>query len=421
VSEPWPAPTAERPVDGEAVLPGSKSQTNRALLLAALSTGPATIHRPLRSRDTLLMVAGLRVLGTRIDDADGGAWRVTPRPLRGGGRVDVGNAGTVMRFLPPVATLAEGIVAFDGDSRARDRPLAEVIGALRALGADIRAEGARLPLVVHGRGWLQGGRVTIDASQSSQFVSGLLLAAPRFADGLELRHQGGRVPSAPHVAMTVAMLHEAGAIVEHVEAHVWRVEPGPLAPVERTIEPDLSNAAPFLAAALATGGTVTVPGWPENGLQPGPAILGVLSGMGGRWEAAESGITFSGDGEVHGIDVDLSDLPELATTVAALAVLADGPSHLRGLAHLRGHETDRLAALASELTGLGGHVTETDDGLLVQPAPLHGGLFRTSDDHRLATAAAVIGLRVPGVLVEDVATTAKTLPGFPERWLGLVG
>ena len=420
MSDAWPAPTADRPVSGAVRLPGSKSHTNRALVLAALSSGPSTVLRPLRSRDTELMAGGLRAMGVRIEETADGGWRVEPRPLTGGGRIDVGNAGTVLRFLPPVATLAEGSVAFDGDERARERPVGQVLGGLRSLGAAIESDDDRLPFVVHGRGWLQGGRITIDASRSSQFVSALLLAAPRYADGIELRHDGAPMPSAPHVAMTVAMLRESGAIVEHAEADAWRVEPGPLAPRDRAIEPDLSNAAPFLAAALVTGGRVSVPGWPLESLQPGAAILDVLVRMGARWEQTEAGVDVIGTGELTGVDVDLSHLPELVPTVAALAVLAEGPTRIRGVAHLRGHETDRLAALTAELSALGARVAETPDGLAIRPGALHGGLFRTYADHRLATAAAVIGLRVPGVLVEDVATTAKTLPGFTELWAGLL-
>jgi 3-phosphoshikimate 1-carboxyvinyltransferase len=421
VSDPWPAPTADRPVEGTVTLPGSKSHTNRALVLAALSGGPSTVHRPLRSRDTLLMADGLRAMGVEVGDGPDGAWQVQPQRLRGGSAVDVGNAGTVLRFLPPVAALAEGSVAFDGDPRARERPVGQVLEALRGLGAGVDSAGDHLPFVVHGRGWLQGGRITIDASRSSQFVSALLLTAPRFADGLELRHVGPPMPSAPHVAMTVAMLREAGAIVAHLEPDAWRVEPGPLRPLDRVIEPDLSNAAPFLAAALVTGGRVRVPGWPVEGLQPGAAILDVLVRMGARWQSVEGAVDVVGTGEIHGVDVDLSHLPELVTTVAALAALADGPSRIRGVAHLRGHETDRLAALTAELSGLGAHVAETPDGLVLRPGELHGGLFHTYADHRLATAAAVVGLRVPGVLVEDIETTAKTLPGFTGLWSGLLG
>lgn len=417
----WPAPTADGPVSATVALPGSKSQTNRALLLAALSREPAQIVAPLRSRDTDLMVAGLRALGCRIDEV-GDDWEVQPGPLRGPASVDVGNAGTVMRFLLPVASLADGPVAFDGDPRSRERPLAPVIRALRDLSVEVEAENDRLPLTVRGRGWVLGGSVEIDASASSQFVSALLLAAPRFADALEVRHRGpGRVPSGAHIDMTVAMLRGAGAVVEHVEEATWRVEPGPLQIGRHVIEPDLSNAAAFLAAAVVTGGSVTVIGWPVVTTQAGDALRSLLPQLGAHVELHDDGLTVTGPGRVHGADLDLSDVGELAPVLAAVAALAAEPSRLRGIGHLRHHETDRLAALSREIGNLGGDVRETADGLEIRPAALHGGRFATYDDHRLATAAAVIGLCVDGVEVEDVGTTAKTLPTFVDLWSAMLG
>ncbi len=418
---PWPAPVASAPVDATVAVPGSKSLTNRALVLAALSQTTSDLRRPLRSRDTTLMVDGLRAMGVGIDDS-GDDWQVTPRRLRGPATVDVGLAGTVMRFLPPLATLATGDVSFDGDPRARERPVQPVLDALGALGADITSASGRLPLTVHGRGWLLGGSVAMDATQSSQMVSALLLAAPGFANGIEVQHTGRRLPSAPHIAMTVDLLRGAGAIVEHADTNSWRVEPGPLHLGTLTIEPDLSNAAPFLAAALVTGGSVTVEGWPATTTQPGDHLLTLLRAMGAtvRHDEDEDAVTVSGDGEIRGIEVDLHDAPELFTTVAALAALAHSSSRLTGVAHVRTHETDRIAALCKEINGLGGDVIELPDGLSIEPKPLHGGLFATYDDHRLATAAALIGLRVPGVEVENVETTAKTLPGFVGLWTGML-
>lgn len=403
------------------VVPGSKSVTNRALILAALADSPTLLRGPLRSRDTLLMAAGLQAMGTRIEERGRDDWQVTPGRLTGPADIDVGNAGTVMRFLPPVAALADGDVHFDGDPRARQRPLAPVVDGLRALGADVTTETGGLPLTVHGRGWLLGGSVSLDASLSSQFVSALLLAAPRFADGVEVRHMGSRLPSGLHIEMTVEMLRAAGAIVEHAETYAWRVEPGPLHLGSLRIEPDLSNAAPFLAAAVVTGGCVTVPGWPLRTTQAGDALRGLLEEVGARCDLGPNGLTVTGPGVVTGLDADLGQVGELAPVVAAVCALADGPSVLRGISHLRHHETDRLAALSREITALGGDVTETEDGLLIRPRPLHGGVFATYDDHRLATAAAVLGLCVPGVEVEDVATTAKTLPGFVDLWAGMLG
>lgn len=422
----WSAPCAHAPVDARVAVPGSKSVTNRALVLAALAAGPGLLRRPLRSRDTLLMARALRAMGVRIEEDPGPdgkdeIWRVVPAGLHGPATVDVGNAGTVMRFLPPVATLADGPVRFDGDPRSYERPLHGVIDALRALGARIEDDArGRLPMTVHGTGSLTGGGVEIDASSSSQFVSALLLSGARFDEGVEVRHTGDSLPSVPHIRMTVEMLREAGAQVEAPEdggrPDVWRVAPGALRDRDLVVEPDLSNAQPFLAAALVTGGSVTVPDWPEHTAQPGDALRRIFTEMGGSCELDERGLTFTGGGRVRGIDVDLSDVGELTPGIAAVAALADSESVLRGVGHLRLHETDRLAALTKEINGLGGDVTETEDGLRIRPRPLHGGVFHTYDDHRLATAGALLGLAVEGVGVENIATTGKTLPGFPELW-----
>ncbi|MFD7920169.1 3-phosphoshikimate 1-carboxyvinyltransferase [Streptomyces sp. NPDC059740] len=429
-SDLWPAPSATGAVDAVVTVPGSKSVTNRALVLAALSSEPGWLRRPLRSRDTLLMAEALRTLGVGIDegvgpDGTGEAWRVLPAGLHGPATVDVGNAGTVMRFLPPVAALAHGPVRFDGDPRSYERPLGGVITALRDLGVRIDDDDrGALPMTVHGTGAVDGGRVEVDASSSSQFVSALLLSAPRFNQGVEVRHVGSTLPSMPHIRMTVDMLRSVGAQVSTPqsggEPNVWRVTPGALLGRDLVIEPDLSNAQPFLAAALVTGGRVTIPDWPERTTQPGDALREIFTGMGGSCELTDAGLTFTGSGRIHGIDVDLGEVGELTPGIAAVAALADSPSTLRGVAHLRLHETDRLAALTKELNGLGGDVTETADGLHIRPRPLHGGVFHTYDDHRLATAAAILGLAVPGVEVENVATTAKTLPDFPGLWTAML-
>ncbi|MFE7585951.1 3-phosphoshikimate 1-carboxyvinyltransferase [Streptomyces gardneri] len=427
----WPAPYARGAVDATVTVPGSKSVTNRGLVLAALAAEPGWLRRPLRSRDTLLMAEALRTLGVKIEegvgpDGTGEAWRIIPSPLRGPATVDVGNAGTVMRFLPPVAALADGPVRFDGDPRSHERPLHGVIDALRALGARIDDDGrGALPLTVHGAGGLDGGTVEIDASSSSQFVSALLLSAPRFNQGVEVRHVGAKLPSLPHIRMTVDMLRAVGAQVDEPEhggePNVWRVAPSALRGRDLVVEPDLSNAQPFLAAALVTGGRVTVPDWPERTTQPGDELRRIFTEMGGSCELTEAGLTFTGTGRIHGIDVDLGEVGELTPGIAAVAALADSPSTLRGVAHLRLHETDRLAALTKEINELGGDVTETEDGLRINPRPLHGGVFHTYHDHRMATAGAIIGLAVEGVEIEDVATTAKTLPDFPGMWTEMLG
>jgi 3-phosphoshikimate 1-carboxyvinyltransferase len=422
----WPAPVATGPVAATVALPGSKSLTNRYLVLAALAAEPSRLRAPLRSRDTMLMAAALAALGTEIADAPasgsfGDDWLVSPAPLRGSATIDTGLAGTVMRFLPPVAALATGDVAFDGDPRARERPMGPIVASLRALGVDVDDGGTgRLPFTVRGKGGVRGGTVGIDASASSQFVSALLLAGARFDEGLTLRHEGPPIPSEPHVTMTVEALRDVGVVVDEPGDDVWRVEPGRIGGLDVMVEPDLSNAAPFVAAAAVTDGEVRIPGWPQYTTQAGDALRDLLDQMGADVSLDRDGLTVRGTGELYGIDADLNAAGELTPVMAALAALAESPSHLRGIAHLRGHETDRLKALATELNRLGGDVTETDDGLVVRPRKLHGGTFGTYDDHRLATAAAVLGLRVPGVVVENVGTTAKTLPGFTDLWTGML-
>ncbi len=436
----WPSPAADGPVSARVRLPASKSITNRALVLAALSDGPdrvSVIANPLRARDTMLAAAALRALGAGIDEENTEsrtAWRVTPgQPAPGSAvSVDVGNAGTVMRFLPGLAALTSAVVAFDGDARARQRPVGPILAALRQLGAHIQDGGrAAVPFTVHGRGAVRGGTVVLDASGSSQLVSGLLLSAPRFDEGIEIRHEGAPVPSAPHIAMTVRMLRAAGAdVAERVSGpgarpDAWRVRPGRLALGAVTVEPDLSNAGPFLAAALVTGGTVTIADWPRDSLQAAGAILDVLARMGARYEVGADGLTIAGTGRIRGITADLRDVNELAPVLTAVAAVAESPSVFTGLAHTRTHETDRLAALAKEINALGGDITELPDGLQIRPRPLRaeaaGGPFGSYDDHRMVMAAAVLGLAVPGIRVAGADTVAKTFPDFMEVWAAMLG
>lgn len=420
---PWRAPVAAAPLSAVLSLPGSKSLTNRELVLAALASGPSLLRAPLHSRDTALMVEALRTLGTSIVEVPGeGAFGpdllVTPGEL-GGGSIDCGLAGTVMRFLPPVAALALGPVAFDGDEAARKRPMRTTIASLRALGIDVSDDGrGALPFSLYGTGSIGGGELEIDASASSQFVSGLLIAAARFDDGLRLRHTGATLPSLPHIEMTIACLAARGVMVESPEPGLWIVPPGEISALDVDIEPDLSNAGPFLAAALVAGGSVTVQGWPEHTTQVGARMADILRDMGGRVTRGAGSLTVEGGRGIHGIALDGAS--ELAPTIAALAALAGSETVLTGIAHLRGHETDRLAALVTEINGLGGDATETDDGLVIRPAPLRGGPWRAYDDHRLATAGALVGLAVPGVEVDDIGTTAKTLPQFPELWAAML-
>ena len=383
------------------------------------------------------MVAGLRGLGVRIDEStapDGHLiWTVTPQPLRGPVSIDVGNAGTVMRFLPPVAALAQGLVHFDGDPRSHERPLGPVIAALEALGTSIEHGGKyRLPITInggatHSQPAIRGGVVEIDASSSSQFLSALMLIGPATREGITVRHVGSSLPSMPHIEMTVQMLRSFGATVsEPIEGtYEWKISAGGLVGQDLTIEPDLSNAAPFLSIAMVCGGSVTIKDWPSQTTQPGDQLREILTRMGGVVTHTQRGntsdLTVTSSDHIRGIDIDLHDVGELTPAIAALAALADSPSSLRGIAHLRLHETDRLTALTTEINRLGGSVREEESALHITPAPLHGGEFHTYDDHRLATAGAVIGLVTEGVSVENIETTRKTLPNFASMWSELVG
>jgi len=422
---PWPAPTVSGPVAGSVTVPGSKSQSNRALLLAALSGGDCVVAGAAASRDTSLMVGALCALGIPVLGVGERIEVGAHHGLRGDTEVGVGLAGTVMRFVPPAAVLADGPVRFDGDPRARERPMGPVLDALRALGAQVETHGVgdALPFTLHGTGGLPGGEVVLDASGSSQFVSGLLLSGATYEKGLVVHHDGKPVPSLPHIDMTVQMLRAAGVHVDDTEPNTWRVAPGPIMARDWVVEPDLSNASVFLAAAAATGGEVTVLGWPADTTQPGVAILEVLLQFGCNVTPRSGGTTVTGPDRLTGVDVDLHDVGELAPTIAALAALASGPSRLRGIAHLRGHETDRLAALATELTECGAEAAETPDGLEIRPRQLHGRPdrpWRAYADHRMATAGALLGLVVPGVTVDDIQCTDKTIPDFPGRWAALL-
>ena len=427
----WPAPFRGRnSVSARVIIPGSKSVTNRALILAAQAQAPSILKRPLISRDSELMVAGLKAMGVGISElqVDGDlAWKVTPAKLQGPAKVDVGNAGTVMRFLPPLSALAVGDISFDGDPRSYERPLAPVIAALEELGIEIEHGGRySLPMVVKSKGVIPGGSLTIDASASSQFLSALLLIGPSTTNGITATHKGGPLPSMPHIDMTVQMLRDFGAqVTVDKGTKSWSVAAGKLSGVDLVIEPDLSNAAPFLSIAMVCGGSITIADWPKETTQPGDQLREILTQMGAQVSFSADGLTITGTGSIHGIDIDLHDVGELTPAIAALAALADSPSHLRGIGHLRLHETDRLAALTREINLLGGDVVEDETSLRITPAgkfgeSLHAGTFHTYDDHRLATAGAVIGLVVPGIEIENVATTRKTLPDFPGLWQSLI-
>lgn len=398
-------------------------------MLSALASSPTHLRNPLDSRDSSLMIESLIKLGTQINVSErSDILIVSPTtdihsraPLNA--RIDCGLAGTVMRFVPPMAALFAGEITFDGDEAARRRPMKTTIESLRALGVSVDDHGTEsLPFTINSSGVIEGGYLEIDASASSQFVSGLLLAAPRFTKGLSLRHVGKDLPSLPHIEMTLECLRQRGVQVSQPEETLWVVEPGPINGGEVSIEPDLSNAGPFLAAAIVLGGSVTIRNWPETTTQVGKHFVEILTQMGASFNRSGDDLVITGNGTIKGIDIDLSIGGELAPVVIALAVLADSPSRITGIAHLRGHETDRLAALTNEINNIGGKATELEDGIAIEPSnELHGGTWGTYEDHRMATAGAIIGLRVPGITIEDVSVVSKTMPEFVSLWTELLG
>ena len=418
----WRAPYRDAaPIHATLTIPGSKSVTNRALILAAIADSPSRLRRPLHSRDTELMIKGLKALGIKIEilDNESSDIEITPAPLFGPANIDVGNAGTVMRFLLPIAALANGLVHFDGDPRSHERPIAPLVKALEDLGALIDHKGRySLPLTINGNGKLTGNEVSVDTSKSSQFLSALMLVAPKLENGLTIKNIGSNLPSLPHIEMTIAMLRQFGAKI--IESDSWQIS-GRLTGQDLVIEPDLSNAAPFMAAPMICGGTVVIKDWPKQTTQPGDRLRQIFSKMGGKIEFVDDGLSITGSGKISGIDVNLSNEGELTPVIAAVAALADSPSKLSGIGHLRLHETDRLAALNKELSNLGSKVVEGEDFLEIYPAKLHGGTFHTYEDHRLATAGAVIGLAIPNIEVENIETTRKTLPNFVGLWQELLG
>jgi 3-phosphoshikimate 1-carboxyvinyltransferase len=426
----WSAPfrsgltAASKPISATVTIPGSKSATNRALILAALATTPSRIRKPLSSRDTDLMVKGLQSLGCKIEQVKTDQsfdYQVIPGKLMGPAQIDVGNAGTVMRFLPPIAALATGLIHFDGDERSYQRPIAPVLSALEQLGVSVEHNNKyKLPITINGAGKIKGGTVEIDASASSQFVSALLLVAPATQEGITIKNIGTSLPSAPHIEMTIQMLEKFGATVQRTSSS-WSVKPCQLIGQDLVTEPDLSNAAPFMAAAMICGGSVQVSDWPLSTTQPGDQLRSIFTKMGAKVELNASGLTITGSGKIHGIDIDLGDVGELTPSIAAIASLATTPSALRGISHLRLHETDRLTALANEINNLGGSVIEGPGDLIIKPGKMNASqIWRSYEDHRMATAGAIIGLAVEGVIVENIETTQKTLSDFPGMWQGML-
>ncbi|KAB7788560.1 3-phosphoshikimate 1-carboxyvinyltransferase [Bifidobacterium cebidarum] len=429
-----------QPLEATVTVPGSKSLSNRYLILAALGSQPVRLVGLLRSRDTDLMMGALEALGVHCEvDADVET-TVTVTPPAGGrfrGNTDLfcGLAGTVMRFVPGLALFADGPVHFDGDEQAYARPMKPVLDGLEQLGATVEYHGeiGKLPFTITPPAALPQTRahVSIDSSGSSQFISGLLLIGSRLPGGLTLQHTGEKTPSLPHIRMTVADVTGAGGEVHADEtARTWTVEPRALQlPDTVTVEPDLSNAAPFLGAALIAGGTVRVPHWPETTTQPGGLLPGYLEQMGATVafpvidDVRYCEVT--GNGTVHGLGTfDLTAAGEIAPSLAAVLVFADASTDMVGIGHLRGHETNRLAALVAEIARVGGKAEELPDGLRIEPVPaeqLRGADMETYADHRMATFAAMLGLRIVGIKVKNVATTRKTLPDFVGMWNGMLG
>jgi 3-phosphoshikimate 1-carboxyvinyltransferase len=418
----WSAPSVQRPIEATISIPGSKSATNRAFVLAALGDSVSKISKPLLARDTELMLQALKQLGCEIKKS---AEVVEISPMKRTHQdltIDVGLAGTVMRFVPPLAALSTGVAHFDGDARARNRPMKTLIDSLKSLNISVDDQSTgSLPFSIASDGVVQGGEITIDASESSQFISALLLAAPKFLNGLTINHVGKKLPSIPHIEMTIDMLKQVGVNVVSTNNNSWKVLPGKITSKDWLIEPDLSNAGPFLAAALVTHGEVNIPDWPQETTQAGNAWIEILTKMGASVSLSEKGLKVTHSGEIKGIDFDLSDVGELTPVLVAITLFANSPSSLTGIAHLRGHETDRLAALVENIKAIGGDATETADGLNIKPAKLHGGLWKAFDDHRMATAGAVIGLVINGIEVDDIKTTSKTLPDFEKMWNLMVG
>ncbi|MCL1898287.1 MAG: 3-phosphoshikimate 1-carboxyvinyltransferase [Micrococcales bacterium] len=428
----WPAPLATGPLSARVAVPGSKSLTARYLVLGSLAQGQSHLTGVPCSRDTSLMINALSSLGACLDSGSGSLdldlcpiprLKSQPQERHAPLGLDVGLAGTVMRFIPPVAaSLCPTQVHFDGDPAARARPMAPLLDALERLGANViyHQHHGHLPFTI--KGPLHGSQVSLDSHASSQFASALLLVAPALPSGLELELNPPALPSRPHLEMSIQALTDFGARIQTISEHHWMVQPGGLTGQKRAIEPDLSNAAPFLAAALVAGGQVTISHWPNRTTQPGMLLVDYLQQMGAtaNYNPQTEELTVTGSGQIRAVDLDLSPAGELTPTLAALAALADGPSRLTGIGHLEGHETNRLAALVNEINRLGGQARQIPDGLEITPRPLRATQLATYGDHRMATFGAIIGLKVPGVGVENISTTAKTLPGFADLWLDML-
>jgi 3-phosphoshikimate 1-carboxyvinyltransferase len=414
------------PLDATVAVPGSKSLTNRALVCAALADGTSTLDGALVADDTEAMRTALATLGAAIDEhpssgrltVAGTGGRLRPGPLA----LDVRLSGTTSRFLLPVVALGTGEYRIDGAPPLRARPMGPVLDGIRALGAGVRPEGedGHLPVTVVAPGGLAGGDVAVAGDTSSQFLSGLLLAAPYARSGVRLGLTTALV-SRPYVALTVAVMAAFGVDVEGDAGEGPLVVPrGRYRATAYAVEPDASTASYFLAAAALVGGRVTVEGLGAGSGQGDARFAEVLATMGARIDRTATTTTVTGNGELRSPGtLDLADMPDMAQTVAVLAAFADGPTEVTGVGFIRHHETDRIAAVVGELARAGVEARETSDGFVVHPGPPHAARIATHDDHRMAMSFALLGLRVPGVEIADPGCVTKTFPGFWEALDGL--
>jgi 3-phosphoshikimate 1-carboxyvinyltransferase len=417
----WHAPTINGAINSTLEIPGSKSATNRAFVLAALGDKNSIITNPLFARDTNLMLEALEKLGCNVVKKSNSVEISPMKKVHSEISIDVGLAGTVMRFVPPLAALSSGTSHFDGDERARNRPMKTLIESLKKLNVKvIDNHQGKLPFSIISDGQITGGEIEIDASESSQFISALMLVGAKFNNGLTIKHVGQNLPSLPHIEMTIEMLKEVGVKTNQINATTWRIDNQTINSKNWVVEPDLSNAGPFLAAAMVTKGEIKINDWPLQTTQAGNSWIEILSLMGANIQLNSKQLILKNDSEIKGINYNLNDVGELTPVLVAISLFANSKSEFTGISHLRGHETDRLAALVENITAIGGDAKETEDGLIINPKQLHGGVWKAFDDHRMATAGAVIGLKVKDIYVDDIATTSKTLPNFEEMWNKMV-
>ena len=415
---------ATGPLDATVEVPGSKSLTNRALVAAGLARGPSTITGALQADDTEAMVGCLCSLGIDVlADWDAAEVTVTGcdgEPPSTDAELDARLSGTTSRFVLPVAALGSGRYTVDGAPPLRQRPFGPTVAALRDLGAHVDEPGGPglLPLVVSG-GPVAGGEVSLPGDASSQFVSGLLLAAPAMRDGLVV-HVPTALVSQPYVDMTVEVMRAFGAVVDRPADATWIVAPTGYDGIRYAVEPDASAASYCFAAAAICGGSVTVPGLTRSSNQGDVAFVDVLERMGAEVTHGADHLTVTGTGELRGIELDMADLSDTAQTLAAVAVFADGPTRVTGIGFIRAKETDRIGAVVTELQRCGIDAEEEADGFVVHPGEPRPAVVQTYDDHRMAMSFALLGLRVDGIEIADPDVVGKTFPRYWETIEGLV-